>query len=127
MFLTLFWAPDIILIGENRFQEAGKKGRVDMGRLEGKVAVITGTSSGYGRTMARMFAQEGAKIACLDITTKVGVGFEEDDDYQDPTHIAVQKLGGEAVFYAVIYPDFTMFLQLFREVLKKLRFFENNA
>jgi len=69
-----------------------------MGRLEGKIAVITGASSGYGRTMARMFAKEGAKIACFDITTNVGVGFEEDDDYADPTHIAIQKAGGDAIY-----------------------------
>jgi meso-butanediol dehydrogenase/(S,S)-butanediol dehydrogenase/diacetyl reductase len=33
-----------------------------MGRLEGKVAFITGMSSGQGRTAARLFAAEGARI-----------------------------------------------------------------
>ncbi len=32
------------------------------GKLEGKVAVITGVGSGMGREMARLFAAEGAKI-----------------------------------------------------------------
>lgn len=38
-----------------------------MGQLEGKVAFITGASSGIGKAAAIKLAQEGAKIALIDI------------------------------------------------------------
>ena len=38
-----------------------------MGRLDGKVAIITGAGSGLGRAAARKFAAEGASVACVDL------------------------------------------------------------
>ncbi len=39
-----------------------------MGRLENKVAVITGAGSGMGKAMAELFAAEGARVVCADIS-----------------------------------------------------------
>ena len=42
------------------------------GRLEGKVAAITGAASGFGATAARRFAAEGAKVVLGDIQLDAG-------------------------------------------------------
>jgi NAD(P)-dependent dehydrogenase (short-subunit alcohol dehydrogenase family) len=42
------------------------------GRLDGRVAVITGAASGIGLETARRFAQEGAKVVVADLADEAG-------------------------------------------------------
>lgn len=53
------------------------------GRLEGKVAVITGADSGIGRAVAALFAREGADIAILYLC--------EHDDARETARIVEQE------------------------------------
>ncbi len=54
--------------------------------FKGKVAFITGTSFGIGKSTALAFAKHGAKVLCAD--------WEDDVE----TVSSIKKLGGEAVF-----------------------------
>lgn len=61
-----------------------------MGRLDGRIAVVTGAGRGIGAAEAIKMAQEGARIAVLDLSAEAG---------QDTVH-AVNDVGSEAIAVA---------------------------
>lgn len=59
-----------------------------MGRLNGKVAFISGAGSGIGRSAALLFAQEGAKVIVAEVSVSNG----------SRTAADIQSAGGDAFF-----------------------------
>jgi NAD(P)-dependent dehydrogenase (short-subunit alcohol dehydrogenase family) len=59
-----------------------------MGRLAGKVAIVTGGASGFGRATSVLFAAEGASVVVAD----------RDEEWGVETVRAISNKGGEATF-----------------------------
>ena len=58
------------------------------GLVQGKVALVTGGSSGIGRATSLIFAREGAKVVVADVLTEGG----------EETVRLIKAAGGEAIF-----------------------------
>ena len=55
----------------------------DMGRADGKIAIVTGGASGIGRACGQRLAEQGAKVRLLDRNAKDGKKAVEAMDQDD--------------------------------------------
>ncbi|MBM7789614.1 SDR family oxidoreductase [Tenggerimyces flavus] len=69
--------------------------RRGLGRLSGKVAVVTGGASGIGAAMCRLFAREGAAVCVADVN---GVAGRE-------VLAEIREAGGDAIFLELNVAD----------------------
>ena len=92
-----------------------------MGRLDGKVALITGAATGIGEAAARLMAKEGAKIV---ITTRRKL------DEGKKVAEEIKNEGGEAIFLKLDVTKESDWKEVIGEVIKKydkLNIIVNNA
>ena len=66
-----------------------------MGRVDGKVALITGAASGLGTADAAILAREGATVVLTDVNGDAGEAAAE----------AIRGAGGKATFLALDVAD----------------------
>jgi NAD(P)-dependent dehydrogenase (short-subunit alcohol dehydrogenase family) len=72
---------------KNKYTDFPYEREIIMGRLSGKVAIITGAALGMGAAEAKLFAKEGAKVVATDI---------KDDVLQEVIN-EIKENGGEAI------------------------------
>lgn len=81
-----------------------------MSRLKGKVAIVTGGSTGIGEATCIRFAEEGAAVAVFDITVESG----------QETAAKIKAMGGRAIFQYVDVSDETSVKRAVEQVVKEL-------
>jgi len=92
-----------------------------MGRLEGKVAIITGAVGGIGKAHAQLFAKEGAKVV-LTTDARIAKGRILAEE--------INKEGGEAIFIKLDVTKEDDWKEVMDEVIRKygkLNILVNNA
>jgi NAD(P)-dependent dehydrogenase (short-subunit alcohol dehydrogenase family) len=91
-----------------------------MGRVEGRVALVTGGASGIGRASAALLAKEGAAVVVTDIQGDAG---------KDAV-AAIKKAGGDAIYLRHDVADEDAWIGVVAETKKrfgKLHVLVNNA
>ncbi len=88
-------------------------------KLGGRVAIVTGASSGIGRGIALEFAREGAKVCVVDIREEPKRGKYHETKKRRSTADTIADLGGEACFAEADMGDDSAIEQMIQKTLNR--------
>ncbi|MGD8800666.1 MAG: SDR family NAD(P)-dependent oxidoreductase, partial [Desulfobacterales bacterium] len=91
-----------------------------MGRLDTKVAIVTGSAEGIGKATAILFGKEGAKVVVADINETKGKEVVDE----------INSADGDAIFFLLDVTNETQWKDLMETTIKKfgrLNVIVNNA
>lgn len=91
-----------------------------MQQLDGKVALITGATSGFGRESALLFARSGARVAIVGQSSERG----------EETAAQIHKFGGDAIFIRADVADCSQAARMVKRAVEefgRLDILFNNA
>ena len=71
-------------------------------RLKGKVAIVTGASSGIGRAISLRYAEEGAYVVCADLSP---LAQSAGGEAVEATHDLINIKGGRSISIKVDVGD----------------------
>ncbi|TVY84821.1 2-(R)-hydroxypropyl-CoM dehydrogenase [Lachnellula suecica] len=86
-------------------------------RLSGRIACVTGASSGIGRAIALAFAAEGASVMCSDLQPQARAGIAQEGVVA--THELIVQQGGKAKFFITDVRDEEQFAALIAYTVKE--------
>jgi NAD(P)-dependent dehydrogenase (short-subunit alcohol dehydrogenase family) len=83
-----------------------------LGRLDSRVAIVTGCGRGFGRATAALFAREGATLSVCDVVPR--------EELEDGVGSEIESLGGRAMCFQTDVSDEDQVASMVRDTIDEL-------
>lgn len=84
------------------------------GRLEGRIAIVSGSNSGIGRAISLAYGREGATVVCASRRPESATQSETEN-----TNDLIVKNGGKAIYVKMTFSETESVDNMVKEVVEK--------